>query len=72
MYLFFFIGVFTKSNKLEIKIILLMFILLTTLAVILTKADWDSRFSLPILPFIFLFTSSGIFTFLKKIKKLIY
>ena len=66
-YFFCIIGFLNKSKKLEIKIILLTFILLTTFTVILTWADWDSRFSLPILPFIFLFTSSGIFTFLKKI-----
>ena len=66
VYFFCIIGLLNKSKKLEIKIILLTFILLTTITVMFTWADWNSRFSLPILPFIFLFTSSGIFTFLKK------
>ena len=70
LYFFCFIGLFIKSKKLEIKVIILVFILLTIIAVVLTCADWSGRFSLHILPFIFLFTSSGIFNFLKKLKSL--
>ena len=65
LYSFSLISYLNKSNKPEAIYFMLLFIMMITFTVLLTVVDWDARFSLPILPFIFLFTSSGIVKTLK-------
>ena len=67
-YLFFILGIFYKINKL-IKYTIFMFILFNSIFVIILFADWSGRFSLYIMPYIFLFSSAGIVKFNNYIKK---
>ena len=62
LYGFSIMSLFNKSRKPEAIYFMLFFIIMMTFTVLLTVVDWDARFSLPLLPFIFLFTSSGIVT----------
>ena len=64
-YIFAIISFFNKSRKPEAIYFMILFIVMITFTVLLTVVDWDARFSLPILPFIFLFTSSGIIKTIK-------
>jgi len=60
LYTFSIISFLNKNNKPEAVYFMIIFIIMLTITVLLTVVDWDARFSLPILPFIFLFASSGI------------
>jgi len=62
LYGFSIMSLFNKSRKPEAIYFMVFFIIMMTFTVLLTVVDWDARFSLPLLPFIFLFTSSGIIT----------
>lgn len=62
-------GFFMMNNKNNIGVILMYYlIILYTLTVGLSWADWDGRFSLYILPIIFIFAGTGFYNnnFLKK------
>jgi hypothetical protein len=62
-------GFFKMNNKDNIGVILMYYlVILYTLAVGLSWADWDGRFSLYILPIIFIFAGTGFYNikFLKK------
>tara|TARA_Y200000002_G_scaffold256415_1_gene212734 strand:+ start:414 stop:1208 length:795 start_codon:yes stop_codon:yes gene_type:complete len=66
LYFFAFISFFNKSNeRKEAVYFMITFIILKTITVLLTVVDWDARFSLPIMPFIFLFASSGLIKSIK-------
>lgn len=61
LYFYFFslLSIFTTSKNQIMKYTLLLYVFLTMLSVALTVADWDGRFSLPIIPIIILFCSNG-------------
>lgn len=66
IYIFFLFGLFAKVNKNQfLKTLTLLFISLNLIVIIFTFVDWSGRFILPILPFIFIYSSSGIINFLK-------
>ena len=60
LYGFSIISFFNKNNRIEAIYFMVLFIILITFTVLLTVVDWDARFSLPILPFLILFASSGV------------
>ncbi|MDC2992790.1 hypothetical protein OAZ07_01380, partial [Pelagibacteraceae bacterium] len=68
-YLFSILGILNNSKHKTIIFTFLVYIFLTMCSVALTVADWDGRFSLPILPFIVLFSSSGVVRFFQLIIK---
>tara|TARA_B100000401_G_scaffold437030_1_gene381718 strand:+ start:1704 stop:2885 length:1182 start_codon:yes stop_codon:yes gene_type:complete len=61
MYIFFVFGFSLNSRRKEVIYLIIIYILGTTFSVLLTVVDWDARFSLPILPYIFLIASAGIY-----------
>ena len=67
-----FIYGFLKRPKNNFSInFIIFYILLSTILVGLTFADWSGRYSLYFLPFIMIFGSYGILIFIKKILKMI-
>ena len=50
-----------QNDELFIYELIIYFITLTLLVIVFTFADWSGRFFLPVLPFIYLFSSAGFF-----------
>ncbi len=71
LYMPFFYGFVKKPKNLFSINYINFYILLSIILVGLTFADWSGRFSLPILPFIMIFSSYGILTFIKKILNMV-
>ena len=69
IYITFIIGVFTKNEKNNLKIAMLIYMFLVTFAVCITTLDWSGRFILPIIPMILIFSSAGTFFLFNKIYK---
>ena len=67
IYCSFIYGFIKQPNKLFSLKVINYYILLSIILAGLTFADWSGRFSLYILPFIFIFSSYGLFIFIKKI-----
>jgi len=63
---FFAIKGFKNLPLANIKVFCLIFIVFQILTVSLTSENWDGRFLLPVLPFVFILSAIGLSAFLKK------
>lgn len=65
-------GGFSKSISLQARSFIYTFIAFQALIVMLTVEDWDGRFLVPVLPFIFILSAAGVSNFYSKKKSYLW